>query len=167
MTSTSSFFDFSPAGKSSAFVQESPKRRTIIGNDVWIGDGVRIASGVRVGNGAVIATGAVVVKDVDPYEIVGGIPAKRIKMRFGANIARNLEATKWWTYDPVALRKNLPSSPLLAAERLKNPDGRFDLFPQCHAKYEYSAPQQERDTPRLQCMAIRRMAARARRRLRF
>lgn len=69
---------------------------SIIGNDVWIGQGARIMSGVAVGDGAIIAAGAVVTKDVMPYSIVGGIPAKEIKKRFSDEEIKFLCEFKWW-----------------------------------------------------------------------
>ena len=67
-----------------------------IGNDVWIGDRVSIMEGVTIGNGAIIAAGAVVVKNVAPYEIVGGVPAKQIRMRFEKDAVSYLQELKWW-----------------------------------------------------------------------
>jgi virginiamycin A acetyltransferase len=64
-------------------------KRTIIGHDVWIGQGVIVLLGVTVGNGAVLAAGAVVTKDVPPYAIVGGVPAKIIRYRFDEQTIRN------------------------------------------------------------------------------
>lgn len=78
-----------------------------IGNDVWIGQRVLIMGGVTVGNGAVIGAGAVVTKDVPPYAIVGGVPAKVIRYRFPENIITKLESTKWWTIDDKTLRDNI------------------------------------------------------------
>lgn len=69
-----------------------------IGNDVWIGAGVTIINGVKIGDGAIIAAGAVVNKDVQPYEIVGGVPAKHIKYRFDEQIIKQLIDLKWWNY---------------------------------------------------------------------
>ncbi len=63
----------------------------IIGNDVWIGHAAIVLPGVTVGDGAVIAAGAVVSKDVAPYTIVGGVPAKTIRLRFSPQIARQLQ----------------------------------------------------------------------------
>lgn len=70
----------------------------IIGNDVWIGEGVSIINGVKIGDGAVIAAGAVVVKDVAPYSIVGGVPAKEIRKRFSEEVILDLEKLHWWDY---------------------------------------------------------------------
>ena len=79
---------------------------TSIGNDVWIGADVRILDGVKIGNGAVIAAGAVVVKDVDSFTIVGGVPAHFIKYRFSNKIIDGIEALKWWDW-PVNKIKEL------------------------------------------------------------
>lgn len=68
-----------------------------IGNDVWIGDRVTILGGCRqIGNGAVIGAGAVVTGDVAPYSIVGGVPARLIRMRFGPRRIEAIEASRWW-----------------------------------------------------------------------
>lgn len=83
-----------------------PNRETIIGNDVWIGHGVSIKQGVVVGDGAVIATGAVVTKDVPPYAIVGGVPAKVIKYRFSEQTIAELLKSKWWELSDNELLKH-------------------------------------------------------------
>jgi len=67
-----------------------------IGNDVWIGANCLIMDGVAIGNGAVIGAGSVVTKDVPPYAVIGGVPAKLIKMRFDSEQIALLEAFKWW-----------------------------------------------------------------------
>lgn len=70
-----------------------------IGHDVWIGINCLIMDGIEIGNGAVIAAGSVVTKDVKPYAIVGGVPAKLIKMRFNQEQITLLETFKWWNKD--------------------------------------------------------------------
>lgn len=68
----------------------------VIGNDVWVGDDVTFLAGVRVGDGAIIATGAIVTKDVPPYSIVGGVPAKEIRKRFSQDEITFLRHLQWW-----------------------------------------------------------------------
>lgn len=76
------------------------KAQLVIGHDVWIGQNVIIvASCKRVGNGAVIGAGAIVTKDVPPYAVVAGNPAKVIKYRFDAETIDKIEKSKWWLYD--------------------------------------------------------------------
>lgn len=79
------------------FFEEFPQ--THIGNDVWIGARAVLKTGVSIGNGAVIAAGSVVVKDVEPYSIVGGVPAKHIRYRFSEEQIQWLNETQWWTKD--------------------------------------------------------------------
>ncbi len=83
------------------------KQAPVIGNDVWIGSGVTVLQGVTIGDGAIIAAGAVVNRDVAPYEIVGGVPAKRIRLRFPEKVIARLLKIKWWNYTLPAL-KDLP-----------------------------------------------------------
>lgn len=71
----------------------------VIGNDVWIGNNTMIVDGVTIGDGAVIAAGSIVTKDVPPYAVVGGIPAKIIKYRFTENEIESLLKLKWWDKD--------------------------------------------------------------------
>lgn len=69
---------------------------TEIGHDVWIGAKAIISTGVKIGHGAIVAAGSVVTKDVEPYAIVGGVPAKTIRMRFSEDIVERLLQTQWW-----------------------------------------------------------------------
>ncbi len=78
-----------------------------VGHDVWIGHGATITAGVTVGTGAVIAAGAVVTKDVAPYAIVGGVPARPIRMRFPDDVAGRLLALAWWDWPHERLRTAL------------------------------------------------------------
>ena len=75
------------------------RRFTTIGNDVWIGHRAFIRAGVSIGDGAIVAAGAVVSKDVEPYSIVGGVPAKHIRYRFDQATIKRLLATQWWRYN--------------------------------------------------------------------
>ncbi len=81
--------------------------RVIIGHDVWIGHGATILPGVTVGNGAVIGAGAVVSKDVVPYTIVGGVPARLIRERFDASLGERMLRLAWWDWDHRRLRDAL------------------------------------------------------------
>ncbi len=79
-----------------------------IGNDVWIGDGAALMEGVKIGDGAIIAANALVVKDVLPYNIVGGVPAKTIKTRFSEEHIKFLLEIKWWNRDKNWMQQNAP-----------------------------------------------------------
>ena len=98
-------------------VHIKPKSPTVIGNDVWIGERAIVLLGVNVGNGAVIGAGAVVTKDVPPYAIVAGVPAKVIKYRFPEDIIAKLEELKWWDY-PDNFIVTLPFSDINECIRL-------------------------------------------------
>ncbi|CQR44685.1 MAG: CatB-related O-acetyltransferase [Thiomonas arsenitoxydans] len=84
----------------------STKGDVIIGNDVWIGSGATIMSGLNIGDGAVLSANACVVKDVPPYHIVGGNPAKSVKQRFDDEIIELLLRLKWWDL-PLSNIKNI------------------------------------------------------------
>jgi acetyltransferase-like isoleucine patch superfamily enzyme len=79
--------------------------RVTIGNDVWIGSNVYIRNGATIGHGSIIAAGAVITKDVPPYAIVGGVPAKLIKYRFSENIIKELLRIKWWNWSDEVLQE--------------------------------------------------------------
>ncbi len=80
------------------FEKHISSKKTVIGNDVWVGKNASIMAGVKIGDGAVIGAGAVVTKDVPPYAIVGGIPAKVIKYRFNEEQIEELLKIKWWNW---------------------------------------------------------------------
>jgi len=91
-------FGESPLGKNS--------NKTIIQNDVWIGDNVIILPRVTIGTGAILAANAIVTKDVAPYSVVGGNPAKVIKKRFSEDKIQELLASKWWEWDQETIKNN-------------------------------------------------------------
>ena len=82
------------------------KQQLVIGHDVWIGSGVRIIKAVKIGNGAIIGSGSVVTKDVPPYAIVGGNPAKIIRYRFAPEIIEALDKIKWWYWPLEKVKAN-------------------------------------------------------------
>lgn len=79
-----------------------------IGNDVWIGDSAKIIAGINIGDGAIIAAGAMVTKDVEPYSIVGGVPAQIIRYRFDRKKIEYLLKLKWWNKDQCWIRDHAP-----------------------------------------------------------
>lgn len=85
------------------------KGDTIIGNDVWFGHEAMIMQGVKIGDGAIIAARSVVVKDVSPYTIVGGNPAKTIRNRFSNEIIEQLLKIQWWNWDYEKITRNIPA----------------------------------------------------------
>ena len=83
------------------------KGNTVVGNDVWIGYGATIMPGVTIGDGAIIATKAVVTRDVAPYSIVGGNPAKEIKKRFSVEKIQQLLELQWWNWSLEKITENV------------------------------------------------------------
>lgn len=79
----------------------------VIGNDVWIGYEAVILSGVHIGDGAIIGAQAVVTRDVEPYTIMGGVPARPIRKRYDEETIQRLLALRWWDFPPEQMRKCL------------------------------------------------------------
>lgn len=80
----------------------------VIGNDVWIGYEAVIMQGVHIGDGAIVGTRAIVTKDIPPYTIVGGVPAKEIRKRFNPEIVEALQQLRWWDWSYEKIQKHLP-----------------------------------------------------------
>jgi phosphonate metabolism protein (transferase hexapeptide repeat family) len=96
--------------------EQRRSRRTTIGHDTWIGHGAQIKPEIAVGNGAVVASGAIVTKDVAPYAIVAGVPARVIRYRQPPEIVERLERLAWWDWDHATLRERLDDFRTLSAE---------------------------------------------------
>ncbi len=84
-----------------------PFRPVSIGNDVWIGSRAIIIGGITIGNGAVVGAGAIVTKDVPPYAIVGGVPAKVIRYRFSPEVIEKLLELQWWNLPDETLKEHI------------------------------------------------------------
>lgn len=98
-----------------AFFEWRRDHRCVVGHDVWLGHGAVIMPGVRIGTGAVVGSGAVVTKDVAPYEIVVGVPARPIRKRFSDEVIARLLASAWWEWDRETLEARFED--LLDVER--------------------------------------------------
>ncbi len=92
--------------KTTPKIKEKQDVSVEIGSDVWIGDNVIILPNVNIGHGCVIGAGSVVTKSIAPYTIVGGVPAKKIKMRFNDDKIQELLKSEWWTWNTTQIKEN-------------------------------------------------------------
>lgn len=119
---------FEGAGDEAAFFAQRRAKRVTIGHDVWIGHGATVLPGVTIGDGAVVGSGAVVSRDVAPYTIVGGVPARVIRPRFEPETAARMQALAWWDWSHEALFaalddfRNLDAEAFLQAYETGGPD---------------------------------------------
>ena len=118
-------YPFNRLIKSFNYIEGTPitKGDIIVGNDVWIGENAHIMSGVTIGDGAIVGSEALVTKDVPPYAIVGGNPAKIIKYRFDEYTIEKLLKIKWWDFDEDELVKIIP---LLLSTNIQELIRRYD-----------------------------------------
>lgn len=98
-----------PSDSASISQAWNDKGDIVIGNDVWIGFEAVILAGVTIGDGSVIGSRAVVTKDIPPYTIAGGVPAKPIRKRFSDDVAARLQELRWWDCDEEKIRRNIPA----------------------------------------------------------
>ncbi|MEI9416775.1 DapH/DapD/GlmU-related protein [Mesorhizobium sp. Cs1321R2N1] len=103
-------------GVDAAFRERRRSKAVTIGNDVWVGHGAVILPGIAIGNGAVIGANAVVTRDVPPYTIVAGVPAKPIRLRFAPEIAARIEALAWWDWPVEKLARAVPDMQAMPIE---------------------------------------------------
>lgn len=104
------------ASDDTGWFEKRRARRTMIGHDTWIGHGAQVKPDVTIGHGAVVASGAIVTKDVAPYTIVAGIPARPVRQRQPREIAERLIALAWWDWPHERLRETLGDFRTLKAE---------------------------------------------------
>lgn len=113
------FFEEWDLPKSEVVSAWDNKGDIVIGNDVWIGYDAVIMAGVTIGDGAIIGTRVVVTKDVEPYSIVGGVPAKEIRKRFTPDIVNELLRLKWWDRPVDVIREHITAIQSGDIEKLK------------------------------------------------
>lgn len=122
-------------GNGQIMKRTAQKGEILIGNDVCIGDGVTILGGVRIGDGAVVAAGTVVVKDIPPYAVVGGNPAKIIRYRFPQDVIQKLCRIQWWDWDEdqmLARKEDMQGEVAAFAEKY---DGPIHFYPRKSGNY--------------------------------
>lgn len=107
---------FSYLGLDAAFRARRQAKAVTIGHDVWIGHGAVVLPGVAIGNGAVVGANAVVTRDVAPYRIVAGAPARVLRLRFETEIAARIERLSWWDWPPDKLGRAIPDMQALSIE---------------------------------------------------
>lgn len=107
---------FNDAAYEEDFFAARRAKKVRIGHDTWLGHGSTVLPGVTVGDGAAVGSGAVVTKDVAPYTVVAGVPAKPIRERFDRKIAERYQALAWWDWDHAKLRTALDDFRFLPAE---------------------------------------------------
>lgn len=108
LSTNSVFYKSGITDKFAKEIEYDEEPRTYIGNDVWIGNGAVIMDGVKVGDGAIVASRAVVTKDVPPYAVVGGVPAKVLKYRFSKEMIDELLDWQWWNLNDEEIKEALP-----------------------------------------------------------
>ena len=111
-------------GEDEAFFEQRVSRTAYVGHDTWIGHGAIIQPGVTVGDGAIVGSGAIVTKDVPPYSIVVGVPAKIIKYRFSQDAIAALQRIQWWDWSYETIKERLDDFHIDIEKFIEKYDGR-------------------------------------------